>query len=106
MPMRNLPCFEDLVTMAQKEPDALNQLLKDKTEEMILAAPEKCQPRLIELQLEIDAQRQTASNPTDSMITLSKMMTDSFSRLNQVLNQSTGKLKTKTKTAQIIPFKR
>ncbi len=58
-----LPPFEELVRMAENDPEAFEQFRKDKAREMIEGASEAMQPRLRAQQSHIDRMISSCKNP-------------------------------------------
>jgi predicted chitinase len=97
--MKELPSFEDMVKMAQENPDALENLRQEMCEEVIQSAPETSQRKLRGLQFKIDMERRRAKTPMASCIRLSQMMHESFADLREALNDMQG---TPTKTLRTL----
>lgn len=85
----NLPDFDTLLGMAKNDPDGLEQLRKNLTNQIIDSAPAEIRRRLHGLQFQIDARRTTSRTPMSSCIKISEMMHESFSTLRFVLNNIT-----------------
>lgn len=81
-----LPNFETLRHLAENDPEQLEQIRTDLTEQLIANAPDRIQPRLRGLQFEIDTRVRLASNPLAACMTVSAMMHDQFEQLRQALN--------------------
>jgi hypothetical protein len=86
----DLPDFEQLVKLAQEDPEALESLRKNLCEALIQQAPESYQQRLRGLQFKIDMERRRAKTPMAACIKLSSLMQDSFYKLRTALNEVTG----------------
>jgi hypothetical protein len=100
-----LPDFDTLKRLASEDPESLEYIRQHCIKSLIESAPEKYRPRLLGLQFEIDSRLKLSKNPIDACISLSKMMHDSFFRLNEALNNlSTLQNKQHIKSADIIPF--
>lgn len=84
----DLPNFDTLATMAKDDPEAFEQLRREKIQEVLDQAPDHMRRRLEGLQFQIDAKRQASSNPMSTCITISRMMHESFERLRDALNNS------------------
>ncbi len=78
--------FDELVVMAQSDPDSLEHYRQQQINNLIDNAPEYLKQRLRGLQFQIDAQRQLHHNPLGACIKISQMMHDSFAELNSLLN--------------------
>lgn len=99
-----LPNFETLRYLAENDPQQLEQIRSDLTEQLIAGAPARLQPRLRGLQFQIDARVRTASNPIAACITVSGMMRESLEQLRQVLNGETP-APAKQPSAEVIPWR-
>jgi len=89
--MSDLPAFDDLVTLAKKDPNALEILRQTHVKILISNAPEQYQQRLRGIQFQIDAHRQLHSHsPMGSCLKISELMHESFAELRGWLNKMTG----------------
>ncbi|MBX2807905.1 MAG: DUF3135 domain-containing protein [Cellvibrionaceae bacterium] len=89
--MSEFPDFDQLVKLAQTNPEELERLRQTEVEKLIGQAPASCRQRLRGLQFQIDAQRRIhADSPMGSCIKISVMMHESFAELRGWLNQITG----------------
>jgi hypothetical protein len=86
----DLPDFDQLVKLAQEDPEALEALRKNLCEALIQQAPESYQRRLRGLQFKIDMERRRAKTPMAACIKLSSLMQDSFYKLRAALNEATN----------------
>lgn len=86
----DLPDFETLRKMAEKDPQALEKLRTDHVNALIDSAPLQQQRRLRGLQFQIDAQRKIHHNPLSACVKISQMMHESFAQLRYALNDATG----------------
>ncbi len=110
---RTLPNFDALLGMALNDPERLEQLRVDLTNQVIDSAPDRIKHRLHGLQFEIDARRRSASTPLSACMKISEMMHESFGSLRIVLNNIASEdspladfEKPKlTASAQILPFR-
>jgi len=107
-----LPDFDTLLKIAQEDPERLETIRQQATEDLITSAPEAMQRRLRGLQFQIDAQRAIAKTPTASCMKISQMMYESFYELRQALNEATGNAEplimeseASAATAKIVPFR-
>lgn len=80
-----LPPFDELLTMANEQPEQLEVLRQKMINEIIDQAKPQFQKRLRGLQFQIDAQRKIAKTPLAACIKLSSMMMDSFEKLRNEL---------------------
>ncbi len=100
-----LPSFDELMKLAQKDPEQLEVLRQSWVEEIISSAPEVFQRRLRGLQFQIDMEREKASNPVSSCIRISQMMHNGLANLHEVITQKTLPEEPKSNDlADIIPF--
>nr|WP_168711033.1 DUF3135 domain-containing protein [Ningiella ruwaisensis] len=84
--------FDHLSELYKTDPQAFEQLRKREIEKLISKAPEKSQRRLRGLQFQIDAKRQiNKDKPYRAYMEISKMMHESFNKLNHELNQFCGR---------------
>lgn len=67
-----LPSFDELVRMAENDPEAFEQFRKDKAREMIEGASETMQPRLWAQQSHIDRVISNCKNPHHANVVLMK----------------------------------
>ena len=80
------PSAEELMKMAQEQPEELEALRQREVERLIEKAPKEMQRRLRGLQFQIDCKRATHSTPIGACISISQMMLESFTQLNDALN--------------------
>lgn len=89
--MSDFPTFDELLKLAQEDPDKLEAFRQEQIEKLIADAPQSSQRRLRGLQFQIDAQRKIHhDSPMGSCMSISKMMHESFAELRTWLNQITG----------------
>lgn len=89
--MSDFPTFDELLKLAQEDPEKLEAFRQEQVEKLIAEAPEGRQRRLRGLQFQIDAQRKIHhDSPMGSCMSISKMMHESFAELRSWLNQITG----------------
>lgn len=81
-----LPDFDTLKDLAEKDPDALESLRQVHVNNLIDNAPARHQQRLKGLQFQIDAQRKIHHNPLSACIKISEMMHESFNEMRYLLN--------------------
>ncbi|MDN3639764.1 DUF3135 domain-containing protein [Simiduia curdlanivorans] len=82
-----LPNFDQLRTLAECEPEALESLRTELINAVIDQANGETKQRLRGLQFQIDAQRQLHKSPLGACIKISRMMTESFHQMIDRLNQ-------------------
>jgi len=100
-----LPEFDDLVKMAEKDPAGLEHLRQKITQEVISGAPKHMRERLSGLQFQVDMQRKRQDNPVSTCVTLSSMMNESLGELRQALTEPDKYLESKTASkAAILKF--
>lgn len=110
----DLPEFDKLREMAQRNPEELEQLRVQLCDQLIQEAPEQYRRKLRGLQFRVDMERRRAKSPMAACIAISGMMHDSFDRLRQVLNEAAGNThpgfdqpaETQTEEGKILPFNR
>ncbi|MBL4868288.1 MAG: DUF3135 domain-containing protein [Pseudomonadales bacterium] len=86
--MPALPEFDELLRLAEKDPDRLEALRAEMCEQLILDAPVELRRRLRGLQFRIDMERRRSSTPMAACIKISEMMHESFGRLRDALNEA------------------
>lgn len=99
-----LPSFDEMRIMAQEHPDALEQLRKALTAELIENASPSRRRRLEGLAFVIEAECRKARNPMQACIRLSQMMLDSLVELNASLDMQKASTPTEKPTASVLPF--
>lgn len=77
--------FDDLLKLANDNPEHLENWRKQQVESLIDQAPEECQRRLRGLQFQIDCERQKHSSPMGTCVAISRMMYESMDKLNKAL---------------------
>lgn len=103
-----LPSFDEMQTMAREQPEALENLRRSLTEELIRNAPQRGKRRLQGLAFTIDAERRRARNPLQACIRLSQMMLDSAVELQAALDlmRTSAPPAEDARKADVIPFAR
>ena len=81
-----MPSFEELTTLAQEAPEALEALRRQLCEQILQQAPDHMCRRLKGLQFKIDMERRRAKTPMASCLKLSSMMNDSLLELKAALS--------------------
>ncbi len=114
--MINLLDFEELLRLAQNDPDKLEQLRIQWCEQIIHDAPREYRRKLRGLQFRIDMERRKAKSPMAACISLSGMMHDSFDHLRYALNDATDttgrsvlfgeEIQNTPELATVLPFRR
>lgn len=88
--MSDHPSFDELLKLAQENPEALEKFRLEQVELIISQAPLENQQRLRGLQFQIDAQRSLhTSSPMGACLKISQMMHDSFDDLRSWLDKIT-----------------
>lgn len=106
--MKSFPSVEQLIELAEKNPEALEQMRRFQVQSLIDSAPEHTQKRLRGLQFQIDCQRQLHKNsPMGSCVAITRMMIASLQSLNEAL-QGEAPCRSQTEEANgnaaVIPF--
>lgn len=113
-----LPSFDALRELSQKDPDALERLRIQLCDQIIQDAPPAYRRKLRGLQFRIDMERRRAKSPMAACIAISGMMHDTFDKLRQALNEAAGRSDTgglylvdntpapAETPAKVIPFRR
>lgn len=86
-----LPSFDVLREMAQKDPEALERLRVQLCDQLIQDAPPAYRRKLRGLQFRVDMERRRAKSPMAACIAISGMMHDTFDKLRQALNDAAGR---------------
>lgn len=69
-----LPDFNELLRLAKEEPDALEALRKQYTEQLLASAPPESLSRLQGMAFVLDAKRRTAHSPAEACKAMSELM--------------------------------
>ena len=108
-----LPDFDTLMALAEKDPAAFEQLKADAVEATIASASETSQRRLRGLQWQVDVELKKAKTPMEGCVKVSEMMHDKLWELRLALqNQDAGLAdaffhdEELDQTADIIPLRR
>ncbi|CAE6881812.1 DUF3135 domain-containing protein [Vibrio alginolyticus] len=96
-----LPSFDELVRMAENDPEAFEQFRKDKAREMIEGASETMQPRLWAQQSHIDRVISNCKNPHHVNVVLMKELQKQVMKFRDALQ---GNLQPE-RTQNVLPFK-
>lgn len=99
-----LPSHDQLSAIAQSDPAQLEKLRKILIEEVIESAPEETRRRLRGLQFQIDCCRKLHTNPMGACVEISRMMYESLSKLNKLMNESTAADQNQSEPATVIAF--
>lgn len=108
-----LPDFDTLMELAEKDPAAFDQLKAEAVEDTISSASADSQRRLRGLQWQVDVELKKAKTPMEGCVKVSEMMHDSLWELRMVLENHDAGLIDEffhdaelDATADIIPLKR
>lgn len=113
-----LPSFDVLKEMAQKDPEALERLRVQLCDQLIQDAPPAYRRKLRGLQFRVDMERRRAKSPMAACIAISGMMHDAFDKLRMALNDAAGRgdsaglfavepaQEINDSAAKVIPFRR
>ena len=89
--MSDFPNFDQLLKLANEDPDKLESFRQEQVELLINRAQPENRRRLRGLQFQIDAQKKLHDHsPTGACIKISRMMHESFAELRVWLNDITG----------------
>ena len=110
----DLPEFDKLREMAQRDLEQLERLRVQLCDQLIQDSPEEFRRKLRGLQFRVDMERRRAKSPMAACIAISGMMHDSFDRMRQVLNEAVGNediqfsraSDTEVEQAKVLPFRR
>lgn len=102
--MNTLPSINELIELANTDPDKLEQLRLQEIESLISSAPPHMQRRLRGLQFQIDCQRRLHRTSLGACLAISSMMMESVQQLNKVLQGDDACADNATHSPQIIPF--
>lgn len=84
--MSRLPDIEQLIALAQSDPEQLERIRQQEIEALICRAPEHMRPRLRGLQFQIDCKRRLHKSSVGACLAITGMMMDSLQELNQALH--------------------
>lgn len=102
----DMPSFDELRELAQRDPIGFEALRAELIEDFILRSPEASQRRLRGLQFVIDARRRTAGSPIKAMMVIQTMMYDSLYGLQQALLFQHQPSASSTETnSRVLPFR-
>lgn len=82
---QTLPPFDELMKLAQNNPEAFAQLKHEMCEEMILSASEEMQDRLWAQQSHIDRVVSTCKNPNHANVVLMRELVSQMTKFQDVL---------------------
>ncbi len=81
-----LPNIDELIKMANNEPEQLEILRSKLATQLIENAPQHYHKRLHGLQFQIDMERRKTNNPLHCCIKISEMMLDSYQNLQTAIH--------------------
>jgi uncharacterized protein YeaO (DUF488 family) len=99
---QTLPSFDELVELAQQNPEAFRQFKQDMCEELILSASDEMQDRLWAQQSHIDRVVGTCKNPNQANVLLMRELVSQMVKFQDVLEQDSNQIE--KESAEIIPF--
>ncbi|WP_394145892.1 DUF3135 domain-containing protein [Vibrio atypicus] len=99
---QTLPSFDELVELAQQNPEAFRQFKQDMCEELILSASDEMQDRLWAQQSHIDRVVGSCKNPNQANVLLMRELVSQMVKFQDVLEQDSNQ--TEKESAEIIPF--
>ncbi|NAX21334.1 DUF3135 domain-containing protein [Vibrio sp. V39_P1S14PM300] len=99
---QRLPPFDELVKLAERDPEAFNRFKHQLCDEMIASASDFMQDRLRAQQSHIDLLISHCSNPTHVNVTLQSELFKQFAKFREALN---GELDIAPTSADVVPFR-
>ncbi|MBD1558446.1 DUF3135 domain-containing protein [Vibrio sp. S9_S30] len=96
---QTLPPFEELVALAQDDPEAFNQFRQKMCDEMITCASTEMQPRLRAQQTHIERVIDRCKNPNHANVALMNELTTQIGKFQNALYGDVYK-----ESADIVPF--
>lgn len=107
--MRHFSNIEQLIELARRDPEQLENLRQQEVEALIASAPEHMQRRLRGLQFQIDCKRQAhQGSPLGACMAITDMMLESLQRLNSVLQGvsqgNPAEMANENQKSVVIPF--
>lgn len=100
---QTLPSFDELMELAQSNPEAFTQFKHEKCEEMILSASEEMQERLWAQQSHIDRVVGSCKNPNHANVVLMRELVSQMVKFQDVLDGDVVDLDDQP-SAQVIPL--
>lgn len=103
----DMPTFDVLMDLAQRDPAGFARLRSELIEDCIRRSSPRNQRRLKGLQFVIEAKRLVADNPMKALLEIQAMMYDSFLSLQQALSVQQCSCKTLASAgAKVLRFRR
>ena len=103
-PEQQLPPFDELVELAEKNPAAFEQFKRDMCEEMILSASTAMRDRLWAQQSHIDLVVKKCKNPNQANVLLMTELTQQMSKFQSALEGEISPSHPDSRQDNIIPF--
>ncbi|QSP94684.1 DUF3135 domain-containing protein [Marinobacter salinisoli] len=100
-----LPTFDELKDLAQRDPEGFEKLRAELIEECILSSSKSNQPRLRGLQFVIESRRRVAGSPMKALLDIQSMMHDSLFELQQALLGPRGGCEPAPASTRILEFR-
>lgn len=100
---QTLPSFDELMAMAESNPDGFNQFKQGMCEEMIQSASAQMQARLWAQQSHIDRVLSKCKNPNQANVVLMRELVSQMVKFQDVLDSDGSDLDNKP-IAEVIPF--
>lgn len=82
----DLPSFDTLAALFERDPDAFDRLRKDLLEDEIRSAHPENRRRLRGLQFQIEGIRRTSKNPLDCCVRIQRLLDKQLEKLSSVVN--------------------
>ncbi|MGR5134805.1 DUF3135 domain-containing protein [Vibrio alfacsensis] len=98
---QTLPSFDEMVKMAERDPEAFEQFRHDMAKEMIESASEEMQPRLWAQQSHIDRVIHNCKNPHHTNVVLMNELQKQVVKFREALQGET----TPTQNADVVSLK-
>lgn len=99
---QTLPPFDELVELAQQNPEAFRQFKQDMCEELILSASDEMQARLWAQQSHIDRVVSRCKNPNQANVVLMRELVSQMIKFQDLIEQES--YEEPKQSADIIPF--
>ncbi|WP_172561705.1 DUF3135 domain-containing protein [Vibrio furnissii] len=97
-----LPPFDELVELAQQDPEAFSRFKREMCQEMILSASDGMQHRLWAQQSHIDLILSQCKNPDHANVTLMRELSLQMAKFRDALD---GEIVEEKPSADVIPFR-
>jgi len=100
---QTLPSFDELMALAENNPEGFTQLKQNMCKEMILSASEEMQDRLWAQQSHIDRVVGTCKNPNHANVLLMRELVSQMVKFQDVLDGDVSEIDSQH-SAQVIPL--